>query len=287
MLDATSDSSIFATVVVIDDAESYFPKERLCDNVDSNRLFEFLQFCNRVSKLHDATKVVVLALARNPQLLHPLFFNQIDETVAMEAPNSERRLVVWKWFLGALKEQPNRDFNDIAASLNIRANGFCGLDIQAVCSDALHCALMQGVPVRSSHLEECFANYSDRRLASIDSTSCPWEFIPANTTGVRWRDIGGLDEVKLALNEMVVWPAKFSKLYDRMGAQAPLGIVMHGAPGTGKTLLAKALAMEASANFLSVSIGSLIRGEVGESEKALSPAVSCSSPMLSLRGILR
>lgn len=97
---------------------------------------------------------------------------------------------------------------------------------------------------------------------------------------IHWHDIGGLKDAKKALEESAVWVYKHADAYKRLGIRPSKGVLLFGPPGTGKTLLAKAVATESSANFLPVSIPDLIKGEVGESEKAVSrifqTAIRCS-----------
>jgi len=86
---------------------------------------------------------------------------------------------------------------------------------------------------------------------------------------VRWDEIGGLEDVKQALRETVEWPLKYGPVFAHVGAKPPKGILLHGAPGTGKTLLAKAVATEAEANFISVKGPEFFSKWVGESERAV------------------
>ncbi|KAJ2747749.1 hypothetical protein GGI20_000219 [Coemansia sp. BCRC 34301] len=88
-------------------------------------------------------------------------------------------------------------------------------------------------------------------------------------TSVCWQDIGGLDSVIEELKEAIVWPLLHRDEFVRLGIRPPRGVLLYGPPGTGKTMLARAAATEVSANFMSVAIPDLIKGEVGESEKAL------------------
>ncbi len=84
---------------------------------------------------------------------------------------------------------------------------------------------------------------------------------------VKWSDIGGLDEVKQSLREVVEWPLKHQQSFKRLGIRPPTGILLYGPPGCGKTLLAKAVANESGANFISVKGPELLSMWVGESEK--------------------
>lgn len=86
---------------------------------------------------------------------------------------------------------------------------------------------------------------------------------------VKWFDIGGLENVKQELIEAVEWPLKHPESFKRLGVRPPMGILLFGAPGTGKTLLAKAVANESEANFILVKGPELLSKWVGESEKAV------------------
>jgi transitional endoplasmic reticulum ATPase len=86
---------------------------------------------------------------------------------------------------------------------------------------------------------------------------------------VRWNDIGGLDSVKRELQEAVEWPMRFPQVYNQLKHTAPKGILLHGPLGTGKTMLAKAVATESEANFISVKGPELVSKCVGESEKGI------------------
>ena len=86
---------------------------------------------------------------------------------------------------------------------------------------------------------------------------------------IKWSDIGGLGNVKQELIEAVEWPLKHPESFKRLGVRPPRGILLFGAPGTGKTLLAKAVANESEANFILVKGPELLSKWVGESEKAV------------------
>ncbi len=86
---------------------------------------------------------------------------------------------------------------------------------------------------------------------------------------VKWDEVGGLGDIKQELQEAVEWPMKFPTLYDKLGHKMPRGILLHGQSGTGKTLLAKAVATESEANFVSVRGPELLSKWVGESERGI------------------
>lgn len=88
---------------------------------------------------------------------------------------------------------------------------------------------------------------------------------------VRWDDVGGMEDVKMRLREAVEMPlsAVGMRLFRSVGISPPRGLLLYGPPGCSKTLLAKAVATESGANFISVKGPELLSKWVGESEKAV------------------
>uniref|UniRef100_A0A182NDH8 AAA+ ATPase domain-containing protein n=1 Tax=Anopheles dirus TaxID=7168 RepID=A0A182NDH8_9DIPT len=86
---------------------------------------------------------------------------------------------------------------------------------------------------------------------------------------VRWSDIGGQDELKLKLRQIIDWPIHHPELFERLGIKPPRGLLMFGPPGCSKTMIAKAIATESRLNFLSIKGSELFSMWVGESERAV------------------
>ena len=86
---------------------------------------------------------------------------------------------------------------------------------------------------------------------------------------IKWDQVGGLEIIKQKLIEAVDWPLSHPKIFSRMGIRPPKGILLYGPPGCGKTLLARAVATESKANFISIKGPELLSKWVGESEKGL------------------
>lgn len=91
----------------------------------------------------------------------------------------------------------------------------------------------------------------------------------ATIPGTTWADIGALRPVREELLTAIVEPIRSPEKYERVGITAPTGVLLWGPPGCGKTLLAKAVANESKANFISVKGPELLNKYVGESEKAV------------------
>jgi len=118
-------------------------------------------------------------------------------------------------------------------------------------------------------LEKMEVQMNDFRIAIRDIEPSALREIYVEIPEVSWDDVGGLDEVKERLKESVEWPLTMPDRFEHFGIKPPRGIVLFGAPGTGKTLIAKAIAHEAKANFITVKGPELISKWVGESEKAI------------------
>ncbi len=86
---------------------------------------------------------------------------------------------------------------------------------------------------------------------------------------VHYEDIGGLKNEKERIREMVELPIRYPELFEKLGIDPPKGVMLYGAPGTGKTLLAKAVANESDAHFIDISGPQLVSKFVGESEERL------------------
>jgi len=155
--------------------------------------------------------------------------------------------------------------------------GFVGADISALTREAAMKALRRYLPdidldqdeIAPEVLEKMEVQMNDFRLAMRDIEPSALREIYVEIPEVSWEDVGGLEEVKERLKESVEWPLTMPERFEHFGIKPPRGIVLFGAPGTGKTLLAKAIANEAKANFITIKGPELISKWVGESEKAI------------------
>jgi transitional endoplasmic reticulum ATPase len=118
-------------------------------------------------------------------------------------------------------------------------------------------------------LDKLIVTMNDFEEALKDVMPSAMREVYLETPDVKWSEIGGLDEVKKELQEAVEWPLKFQDLYKVIGYNMPKGVLLHGPSGTGKTLLAKAVATESEANFISIRGPELLSKWVGESERGV------------------
>jgi transitional endoplasmic reticulum ATPase len=156
-------------------------------------------------------------------------------------------------------------------------HGFVGADLSALCREAAMKALRRYLPEINLDEEEIPPEVLDRlevnnndfigALREIQPSAVREVFI--EVPNVRWSDIGGLEDVKQELIEVVEWPLKKPESFKRIGITPPKGVLVFGPPGCGKTLLARAVATESEANFISVKGPEVLSKWVGESEKAI------------------
>ncbi|MBI2176372.1 AAA family ATPase [Candidatus Woesearchaeota archaeon] len=159
-----------------------------------------------------------------------------------------------------------------------KTHGFVGADMAMLCKEAAMVVLRRELPGLKFDEEEPIPKEVLERMVitkhdfaealKVVRPSAMREVLVEIPT-VRWKDIGGLDEVKQQLKEAVEWPIKNPEAFKRLGVRPPKGILLYGAPGTGKTLLAKAVATESEANFILVKGPELLSKWLGESEKAV------------------
>jgi transitional endoplasmic reticulum ATPase len=112
-------------------------------------------------------------------------------------------------------------------------------------------------------------NQQDIRDAFREITPTAMREVYIESPNIRWDEVGGLENVKENLREAVEWPLKNPERFTRVGINPPKGILLHGPPGCGKTLLARVVATESEANFISVRGPEIFSKWVGESEKAI------------------
>ncbi len=114
---------------------------------------------------------------------------------------------------------------------------------------------------------------SGEAVMICDTTEVKVSDKPAANKGdvpkVSYDDIGGLGDAVKKIREMVELPLRHPELFKRLGVEAPKGVLLHGPPGTGKTMLAKAVAGETSSNFISIGGPEIVSKFYGESEGKL------------------
>ena len=184
-------------------------------------------------------------------------------------------------------------------------NGFVGADISALVRESAMKALRRYLPeidldeeqIPPEVLEKMAVIMADFRMAIKEVEPSALREIYLEVPEVSWDEVGGLQEIKDRLKESIEWPLTKPELFEHFGINPPRGIVLFGAPGTGKTLLAQAIANEAKANFITIKGPELISKwgceseiavrEVFKKAKQSSPSIIFLDEFESIAGIRR
>jgi transitional endoplasmic reticulum ATPase len=156
-------------------------------------------------------------------------------------------------------------------------HGYTGADISSLSREAAMKALRRYMPdinleeerVPPEILEKMVVKEDDFLSAYREITPTAMREVYVEVPSVHWEEVGGLEQIKNELVQSVEWPLKKPEVFKRMGIKPPRGILLYGPPGCGKTLLARAVATESEANFISVKGPEIFSKWVGESEKAI------------------
>jgi len=221
-------------------------------------------------------RVVVIAATNVPNILDPALRRpgRFDRELEISVPNEEGRLNVLKIHTRNMPLAKDVSLKDLAK----KTHGFVGADVSSLAKEAAMILLRRLLPdlkydkdeaIPKAVLEKLTITKSDFREALKVVRPSALREVFIDVPNVKWDDIGGLEGVRQELIEAVEWPLKHPDAFKRLGVRAPKGILLYGAPGTGKTLIAKAVAHESEANFISVKGPELLSKWVGESEKAV------------------
>ena len=219
-------------------------------------------------------EVVVIGATNIPEVLdHALRRpGRFDREVAVRVPNRIGRLQVLRIHSRGMPLNNDVDLERLAEI----THGFVGADLEVLCKEAGMRAL-QDVLKRDDFTEREVRELADETsiqmrhfldaLKGIEPTATR-EFF-AERPNVRWSEVGGMQDAKRQLRAVVELPYQYPELCRLAGTPSPKGILLSGPPGTGKTMLVRALATETGFSFITVDAAALFSKWVGESEKAL------------------
>jgi transitional endoplasmic reticulum ATPase len=261
------------SVIFLDEIDAIAPKRaEVTGEVEKRVVAQLLAL---MDGLEQRGEVFVIAATNIPDSLDPALRRpgRFDREVALRVPDRQGRLEILQIHTRGM---PLVDDVDLEALANI-THGFVGADLAALCREAAMSCLrrfLPGIDLSSEILPD--EQMLSLRVQMRDFLEALREVEPSairdvavEVPDVRWEDVGGLEEAKQELREMVEWPFEYPALFERVGSRPARGILMHGPPGTGKTLLARAVATESQANFISVKGPALMSKWLGESEKGV------------------
>jgi transitional endoplasmic reticulum ATPase len=261
------------SIIFIDEIDSIAPKREDATGEVERRVVS--QLLTLMDGLKKRGKIIVIAATNRPNAVDPALRRggRFDREIEIPVPDREGRLEILKIHT---RNMPLKDV-DLEWLADI-TYGYVGADLWSLAKEAAMSALRRILPdikwkdteeLPKEIIEKLNVTKSDFEEALRMVEPSAMREVLVEIPKVKWKDIGGLEDVKQSLIEMVEWPLKNPESFERMGIQPPRGILLYGPPGTGKTLLAKAVANESGANFISVKGPELKSKWVGESERMI------------------
>ena len=260
------------SIVFIDEIDSIAPKrEEVTGEVERRVVSQLLSL---MDGLEARGKVIVIAATNRPNAIDPALRRpgRFDREIEINVPAKRGRFEILQIHTRHMP-QVDVDLEQLAS----KTHGFVGADLEYLAKEAAMKTLRRVLPelklddnkIEPEFLEKLKVTMNDFETALKDVTPSAMREVYLESPDVKWNAIGGLESLKRELQEAVEWPLKYSEIYDTIGYTMPKGVMIHGPSGTGKTLLAKAVATESEANFISVRGPELLSKWVGESERGV------------------
>src|ERR687895_1577835 len=261
------------SIMFVDEIDSIAPKrEEVTGEVERRVVSQLLSL---MDGLEGRGKVIVIAATNRQNALDPALRRpgRFDREIEIKVPDKNGRLEILQIHSRNMPLDTDVDQKRIAAV----THGFVGADLEYLCKEAAMKCLRRLLPDLNLEDEKLPPETLDKLVVTMsDFENAVKEVMPSamrevylESPDIPWSAIGGLEEVKRELQEAVEWPLRYPDLYTKLGHTMPKGLLMHGPSGTGKTMLAKAVATESEANFISVKGPELLSKWVGESERGI------------------
>ena len=261
------------SIIFIDEIDSIAPKrEEVTGEVERRVVSQLLSV---MDGLEARGKVIVIAATNRPNALDAALRRpgRFDREIEIKVPDKRGRLEILQIHTHNMPLDQDVDQDKVAAV----THGFVGADLEYLCKEAAMKCLRRLLPelnledekIPPETLEKLVITMNDFDNAIKDIMPSAMREVYLESPDIPWTEIGGLEEIKRELQEAVEWPLRYPNLYKELGHIVPKGILLHGPSGTGKTMLAKAVATESEANFISVKGPELMSKWVGESERGV------------------
>jgi len=259
------------SIVFLDELDAIAPKR---EGLGSDRQVERRivgQLLTLMDGIHSRGAVTVIGATNLPDSIDPALRRpgRFDREIRFGAPDQQGRRQILDVHARNMPLAQDVDLDHISRI----SHGYVGADLAALCREAGMAALRRAMKLEGSaeslDVGSLFVTAADFDTGFAETRPSALREFLADIPNVSWDMVGGLDDIRQILVEAVVWPILHADLFAAMQLQPSKGVMLHGAPGTGKTLLAKALATEAGVNFVSVRGPQLLNQFLGESERAV------------------
>jgi transitional endoplasmic reticulum ATPase len=261
------------SIIFIDEIDSIAPKR---DDQGSGEVERRIvsQMLSLMDGLSGRGETIVIGATNRPNSIDPALRRpgRFDREIEIPVPTSEARRVIFEI---QTRYMPLADDVDIDKIVEL-TKGFVGADLSSLAKEAgmkairrLFPKIIWGESIPPELLNQVSVTGEDFESALKGIKPSALREVLVDIPKVTWDDIGGLDDVKRQLREAIEWPTVYPSLYEYMGSESPRGILLTGLPGTGKTLLVKAVANESSRNFISIKGAEIFSKWIGESERTI------------------
>jgi|EP00308_Calcidiscus_leptoporus_P008396 transitional endoplasmic reticulum ATPase len=257
-------------IIFIDEIDSIAPKREKTQGEVERRIVS--QLLTLMDGIKARAHVVVIGATNRPNSIDGALrrFGRFDREIDIGVPDENGRLEVLRIHTKNMKLSEDVDLEALAKE----THGYVGADIAQLCTEAAMQCIREKMDVIDLDDDEIDAEILDAMAVSQEhfrtalGTSNPSALreTVVEVPNVSWEDIGGLEGVKRELQEVVQYPVNFPEKFEKFGMSPSKGVLFYGPPGCGKTLLAKAIANECSANFISIKGPELLTMWFGESE---------------------
>ncbi|MCE5296066.1 MAG: CDC48 family AAA ATPase [Euryarchaeota archaeon] len=263
------------SILFIDEIDSIAPKrEEVSGELERRVVAQLLTLMDGMS---GRGQVIVIAATNREDSIDPALRRpgRFDREIEIGVPSKFGRKEILEIHTRGMPLVEGFDLDRFAAT----THGFVGADLAALAREAAMKCLGRYVPdleldkaIPQSVLEKMQVTMEDFQNALKEMEPSAMREVLVEIPHVTWEDVGGLDDIKSQLKEMIEMPLENPESFRRMGIRPAKGVLLYGPPGTGKTMLAKAVATESSANFISIKGPEIMSKWVGESEKAVRQA---------------
>ncbi|MEM5793134.1 MAG: AAA family ATPase [Candidatus Aenigmatarchaeota archaeon] len=262
------------SIIFIDEVDSIAPKREEVTGEVERRVVSTL--LTQMDGLKKRGKVIVIAATNRENSIDPALRRpgRFDREIEIGVPDKKGRKEILQIHTRHMPLSKDVNLDELAEI----TYGYVGADLEALAKEAAMYALRRILPeikwkeegqLPEDVLEKLIVTNEDFQNALKIVEPSGMREVLIEVPNVRWEDIGGLEEVKQELQEAIEWPLKSPEMFERLGITPPKGVLLYGPPGCGKTLLAKAVATESNANFISVKGPEIFSKWVGESEKRI------------------
>lgn len=263
------------SIIFLDEIDAIAPKREEMGGEKQVEKRVVAQLLALLDGLSSRGQVIVIGATNIPNVLDPALRRpgRFDREIEIGIPDMNDRLSILDIHTRGMPLAQDADLRRLAEM----THGFVGADLEALSREAAMATLRKIFPRIDFELEEIpYDTLMQLQVSMDDFMEALKEVEPSairevftEIPDVRWDDVGGLEEVKRVLKETIEWPLKYGDLFKQAGTSPSKGILLYGPPGSGKTLLAKAVASESEVNFISVKGPELMSKWVGESEKGV------------------